>query len=197
MFFLCCVLECLFCFVCRDGLVCGFWKTSWWLFEVCGVLPDCILSVAKTHFGRSQVGTYSFTFPGMDFRVCFCACFCDLLWFVARFLIHTDLGHTENLNYKRQVATLPEESVYSRPVFLHRGHSLTCWQDFEQFCNFGDVWFFCSLQSTTLHLPELEIPGLCYSRHSVMGNRKQIQYLEISKNIFMDGKIHMCNNMYV
>ena len=58
---------------------------------------------------------------------------------VAGILIHTDLGHTENLNKKRQVSTLPEESVYSRPVFLHRGHSLTCWQDFERFCNFGDV----------------------------------------------------------
>ena len=58
---------------------------------------------------------------------------------IAGILIHTDLGHTENLNKKRQVSTLPEESVYSRPVFLHRGHSLTCWQDFEQFCNFGDV----------------------------------------------------------
>ena len=86
------------------------------------------------------------------------------------------------------MSTLPEESVYSRPVFLHRGHSLTCWQDFEQFCNFGDVWFFCSLLSTTLHLPELEIPGLCYSRHSVMGNRKQIQYWEISKTYPLMGK---------
>ena len=86
------------------------------------------------------------------------------------------------------MSTLPEESVYSRPVFLHRGHSLTCWQDFELFCNFGDVWFFCSLLSTTLHLPELEIPGLCYSRHSVMGNRKQIQYLEISKTYPLMGK---------
>ncbi len=67
----------------RNGCHLGaFWETFCDILEVCGVLLDGTHSQAKTYifrFGRSQVGTCSSTFPGLDsgcvfngFYVVFC-----------------------------------------------------------------------------------------------------------------------------
>jgi len=50
-----------------------FWETFRDILEVCCVLLDATHSQAKTSifmFWRFQLGTYSSTFPGVDFRAC-------------------------------------------------------------------------------------------------------------------------------
>ena len=52
----------------------AFWETFCHFLGDCGVLLDATHSQAKTYifrFGRSQVGTCSSTFQGVDFGVCF------------------------------------------------------------------------------------------------------------------------------
>ena len=59
----------------RNGCPRGaFWETFCHFLGDCGVLLDATHSQAKTYifgFGRSQVGTCSSTFQGVDFRACF------------------------------------------------------------------------------------------------------------------------------
>ena len=71
----------------RNGCPWGaFWETFCHFLGDCGVWLDATHSQAKTYifrFGRSQVGTSSSTFPGMDFRVSFYAFLCGCISFLA------------------------------------------------------------------------------------------------------------------